>query len=189
MLAVGATTPVPVDVRVVAATHGDVHALAARGARRPDFLARLAGFQVRLPPLRDRPEDIGQLAVGFLRDALGPRFAKLVFDNDVACALLRYPWPLNVRELERTIGAAAVLIEDRVTLAVLDDRLLGASAAIAREASEPSACSSSRDNVAALLRSHRGNISRVARALCTSRSHVYRLLARYGLSARGLDPG
>jgi transcriptional regulator with PAS, ATPase and Fis domain len=195
VLVVGATAPTPIDVRIVAATHGDVHAMAKRGAFRADFLARLAGFDIRLPPLRDRPEDIGHLAAGFFRAALGDRFDGLAFDDDVGRALLRYPWPLNIRELERTIGAAAVMIDNRVTLAAFGDRLAAAprvptagmsdvpSTAPLARAGEP--VRGSRDHVAELLRVHRGNISGVARALSTSRSHVHRLLVRYGLSSGG----
>jgi DNA-binding NtrC family response regulator len=198
VLAVGATTPVPVDIRVVAATHGDVHAMAKHGSFRPDFLARLTGFELRLPPLRQRPEDIGHLAASFLRAALGDRFDRVTFDPDVGRALLQYPWPLNVRELERTTAAAAALIDDRVTLSAFTDRLVPSltgpepsapstppPSALPESPHEPAR--GSRDHVAALLRAHRGNISGVARELSTSRSHVHRLLARYGLSSRGND--
>jgi DNA-binding NtrC family response regulator len=123
---------------------------------------------------------------------LGDRFDRLSFDSDIARALLQYPWPLNVRELERAVGAASVMINDRVTLAAFGDRLRGEPTPPAAEApptkpltraEEPDR--GSREHVVELLRLHRGNISGVARALCTSRTHVHRLLDRYGLTTGG----
>jgi DNA-binding NtrC family response regulator len=194
VLPVGATSPVRIDVRVVAATLGDVHAMAKRAAFRTDFLARLTGFELRLPSLRERPEDIGHLTTGFLCAALNQRFATLAIDSDVGRALLRYPWPLNVRELEQTIGAAAARTDDRLTLASFDERLTSVSGAFTPAAATlPSsielerpteALRASHDHLAALLDFHRGNISAVARALSTSRTHIHRLLARHGLRPR-----
>ncbi len=195
VLAVGSTTPVAVDVRVVAATHGDVHAMADRGEFRADFLARLTGFEIRLPPLRDRPEDIGHLAAGFLRAALGDR-SGVTFDNDVGRALLRYHWPLNLRELERVISAAAVLVTNgRVSLAGFADRLEKVP-----DTSAPSVVPSgtpaptinapphgSRNHLLAALRAHRGNISGAARTLRTSRTHVRRLIARHRITTEEID--
>jgi DNA-binding NtrC family response regulator len=191
VLAVGATTPVPVDARVIAATHGDVHAMAARGEFRPDFLARLTGFEIRLPPLRDRPEDIGHLAAGFLRATLGDG-SGVTFDNEVGRALLRYHWPLNLRELERVISAAAVLaVDGRVSMAAFADRLerlpdTGAPSWVPTGPPPPAVVSDprgSRAHLLAALRAHQGNISGTARALCTSRTHVRRLMARYRISS------
>ncbi len=194
VLAVGATTPAPVDVRVIAATHGDVHALAARGEFRPDFLARLTGFEIRLPPLRARREDIGQLTAGFLRAARGDR-SEMTIDGDVARALLRHPWRLNVRELERLITAAAAMATDgRLSLDAFGDRLerpaedgpVAPVIALAPVTPEIAGPRGSREDVVAALRTHRGNISGAARTLRTSRTHVRRLILRHGISVGDL---
>src|SRR6185295_9459205 len=99
VMPVGGTKAVPVDLRVVAATHRDLDDLVADQAFRHDLFARLAGFRVAVPPLSDRRADLGLL--------LGILYGRIFsaehpgFEIDAARLLLRYPWPLNVRELEQ----------------------------------------------------------------------------------------
>src|SRR3989454_2079321 len=103
----GATRPIKIDVRLVSATHRDLEALAAEEKFRPDLLARLGGVTVQLPPLRERREDLGLLAAALLQRHFPGR--RVVLGSEAARALLVYPWPLNVRELERCLQAAVVL--------------------------------------------------------------------------------
>src|ERR1700682_5198105 len=109
---VGASRPVKVDVRVVAATHRDLDALATETRFRTEMLARLAGLTLVLPPLRERREDLGLLIGTFVRrrDQNG---APVALNCEVLRALLLYSWPLNVRELEKTVEAAVVLAGNR----------------------------------------------------------------------------
>jgi transcriptional regulator with GAF, ATPase, and Fis domain len=109
VLAVGATRPVKVDVRVLAATHRDLAALVQSGEFRADLLSRIAGFHVRLPPLRERPEDLGLLVGALLKKVAGDAAAHVRLTCEAARALARYRWPLNVRELEQCLRAALVL--------------------------------------------------------------------------------
>jgi transcriptional regulator with GAF, ATPase, and Fis domain len=109
VLSVGATRPLKVDVRVLAATHRDLHALVQSGQFRADLLSRIAGFNVRLPPLRARPEDLGLLVASLLKKAAGDAAAHVRVTCEAARALARYRWPLNVRELEQCLRAALVL--------------------------------------------------------------------------------
>ncbi|HEX3480453.1 MAG TPA: sigma 54-interacting transcriptional regulator [Kofleriaceae bacterium] len=103
----GATRPVKVDLRVVCATHHDLDALVARGEFRTDLYARLVGHRFVLPPLRERREDLGLLTAAILRrDATD---GDVLFAPEAMRALYRYHWPLNVRELEKCLGAALVL--------------------------------------------------------------------------------
>jgi sigma-54 dependent transcriptional regulator, acetoin dehydrogenase operon transcriptional activator AcoR len=106
---VGATRPVKVDVRVLAASHRDLWAFAAEKRFRSDLLARLSGVTVVLPPLRERREDLGLLIGAVLRRALGSAAETVVFTCEAARALFLYPWPLNVRELEKALQAAAIM--------------------------------------------------------------------------------
>jgi transcriptional regulator with GAF, ATPase, and Fis domain len=107
---VGGHTPITVDVRLVAATNADLHALIAQGRFREDLWYRINVFPIHLPPLRQRPADIPAFAAHFAARA-GKRLAGRALvptDRDVAL-LLAYPWPGNVRELAAVIERAAIL--------------------------------------------------------------------------------
>jgi transcriptional regulator with GAF, ATPase, and Fis domain len=99
-----------VDVRIVAATHRDLHALVAESRFREDLWYRIAVFPIRLPPLRDREEDIPSLAAHFaLRAAKRLGIPPLVPSAEDIDLLVSYPWPGNVRELAAVIERAAIL--------------------------------------------------------------------------------
>src|SRR5256712_598588 len=105
----GATQSSTIDVRVIAATHGDLAALISQGSFREDLFYRLNVIQVVLPPLRDRREDIPALAEHFLARSAGELGRRLRPGPQALERLLRYPWPRNVRELENALGHAATL--------------------------------------------------------------------------------
>ncbi len=176
VLPLGSNKPVPVDLRVVAATHQDLDALCERGTFRNDLYARLLGFDLELPPLRDRTEDIGDLiAALWPNDATPTRL-----HPEAARALLSYDWPLNIRELERALQtAAAVASGTMIELKHLPAAVQGGLKERAR--ATPGPAISSAAELAALVAQHEGNISAIARALSTSRSQVRRLLRRHGL--------
>ena len=107
---VGGHEPVHVSVRIVAATHRDLAAMVADGQFREDLWYRIAVFPLRLPPLRERPEDIPELARHFADRAATrfvlPSVALTPEDNHL---LTSYPWPGNIRELAAVIDRAAIL--------------------------------------------------------------------------------
>jgi transcriptional regulator with GAF, ATPase, and Fis domain len=107
---VGGNRSIEVSVRVVTATHRDLRAMCAAGRFREDLWYRISVFSVRIPPLRDRPEDIAELATHFARRS-GLRLAGVpLVPSAVEIATLRqYPWPGNVRELAAVIERAAIL--------------------------------------------------------------------------------
>ena len=109
VLPVGAVRPIPVDIRVVSATHLPIEALIARGTFRQDLALRIAGFVHDASPLRQRPEDIGILTTASLRRSGHPQVR---LRPSVAEAFLRYDWPLNVRELEQCLASACLLADD-----------------------------------------------------------------------------
>ncbi|XXY54645.1 sigma 54-interacting transcriptional regulator [Sorangium sp. So ce269] len=108
---VGATRPVRVDLRVVAATHRPLKRLAALGEFRADLLARLSGYVVELPPLRERREDLGLLLGALLERAAPERAARVALHPRAARAILMYGWPANVRELAQCVTTAVVLAQ------------------------------------------------------------------------------
>jgi two-component system nitrogen regulation response regulator GlnG len=106
---VGASRPVTVDLRVVSATHQDLLQCAARGAFRHDLLYRLISFQIRLPPLRERLEDIDELSQHFLGLLRPSATQKPMLSEEALVELRRRPWHGNVRELRNTLETALVL--------------------------------------------------------------------------------
>jgi DNA-binding NtrC family response regulator len=203
---VGASKPVPVDVRFLAACQRPLRERVAAGALRADLLARLAGFTVRIPPLRDRLEDLGLVLAALLR-RLAPHTAeRFTFTSAAAEALLAYDWPFNVRELERALETAIVLAGDshRIAAEHLPEPIRAATLPRARPAEgasslppAPDAATSlagvvrlsrredvRRRELEALLAEHEGNVSAVARVTGKARAQIHRWLRRYGIDAQ-----
>lgn len=176
---VGETRPIPTDVRFVAATLKDLEREVEAGRFRVDLYARLAGLRVTLPPLRDRLEDLGTLVASSLKRIRGH---ELGLSSAAAWALCRHRWPLNIRELDQAIAAAAAVAQgDRIDLHQLPEQVAGRAPTAAVEAGK-------REELLALLRDHRGNLAAIARALATSRAQVHRLLRRYSIELEGYRP-
>lgn len=125
---VGDNKPLRLDVRVLAATNRDLRALVAEGRFREDLYYRLNIFECRLPPLRERREDILPLAQRFLRQAAGEKELPAL-SGEARDALLAYGWPGNSRELRNVMERALLLAEGRsVRLVDLPPALSGAAA-------------------------------------------------------------
>jgi DNA-binding NtrC family response regulator len=177
---VGSSRTQHADVRVLAATNADLRAEVAAGRFREDLLFRLNTIEVRLPPLRDRAEDIPELAALFLgRYAVRYRKGGLRFSPDALVALRTWSWPGNVRELDHVLERAVLMAGgDTVTAADLGLRRDAAPAA--------SLDDMTLEEVEAVLirkalQRHDGNVSLAARDLGLSRSALYRRLGRHGL--------
>ncbi len=127
VLRVGGTEEREVDVRVVAATHRDLEAMTKDGTFRLDLLYRLNTMQIRVPPLRERPEEIEALAELFLQEANRASGTTVTGIDDDARRLLRtYEWPGNVRELRNVIERAVIVSQgDEITAEDLGERLRG----------------------------------------------------------------
>ncbi|MCP5209563.1 MAG: sigma-54-dependent Fis family transcriptional regulator [Hahellaceae bacterium] len=119
---VGSTQSIHVDVRLIAATHRNLKALSKTGEFREDLYYRLNVMQIKLPPLRDREEDILGLAKKLLVK-FGQKMGnpQLQFSPDAMMAIARHSWPGNVRELENALERAAILCEDDIITAELLD--------------------------------------------------------------------
>ena len=117
---IGDTRPSKVDVRVISATNRDLKAALATRAFRQDLYYRLAGFPIRLPPLRERREDIPFLAARFLELASERHHKSLHgFESSVIDLLSRFDWPGNVRELQNEIERAVALATDGEAIAAV----------------------------------------------------------------------
>jgi DNA-binding NtrC family response regulator len=112
----GSNKPIPVDVRLVAATNRDLEQAVQAGTFRADLFYRLQVVHIHLPPLRERPEDIAPLAEHFVRKYAVENQRAMQSVSPQALELLRaYPWPGNVRELENAIESAVVLAPPNAT--------------------------------------------------------------------------
>ena len=123
---VGSTEEVAVDVRVLAATHRDLEAMCKAGEFRWDLLYRIDVMTLKIPPLRERAEEIEALALCFLEQANRDNGRRIEAIDPDALALLRsYPWPGNVRELRNAIHRAAVMADgETITVEDLPRRVL-----------------------------------------------------------------
>ncbi|MGD0013158.1 MAG: sigma-54 dependent transcriptional regulator, partial [Bryobacteraceae bacterium] len=169
-----------VDVRLLSATNSDLHAEVAVGRFREDLLFRLNTIEIRIPPLRERREDIPVLAMHFLRQyALRYRKNLASFESAAMQVILEHPWPGNVRELDHSIERAVLMAQGAAVKA--SDLALRPS----RDAAPKLEDMSLEDVEAFLIRKalarYQGNVSQAAGALGLSRSALYRRIQRYGL--------
>jgi DNA-binding NtrC family response regulator len=184
VMPIGGTRPVAVDLRVIAATHRDLDEMIAAQQFRHDLFARLAGFRIEVPPLSERRADVG-LLIGLLHRRIfaagGASAPHPGFDVEAARMLLRYPWPLNVRELEQALATSAVLAKGgEVTSEHLPEHVrVGRAPGAPRPVVLSDADQKQRDELVASLREHHGNISAVARALGKDRKQIQRWVKRF----------
>ncbi len=176
---VGAKTEIPVDVRIVAATHVDLEKAVADGSFREDLYYRLNVLQIRIPPLREREGDVEVLANYLFKRYFSESNQRVKgFSSDAVKTMNAYSWPGNVRELINRIRRAMVMCDGTM----ITPRDLGMERRLsprrvqtltqARSAAE-------RGAIKAALRMEGNNISRAARALGTSRVTLHRLLSKY----------
>ncbi len=189
VLPLGSTTPEPVDVRVVCATHRKLEELVAQERFRGDLLARLREFTAHLPPLRDRREDLHPLTRAFLAKS-GRADARLSLPYMVGIA--HYTWPYNVRELESAVRLSVALaagapeldlthLPEPVREALRDHGVKHAPPASMPPAEPPSRGAPSEATLRELLHRHAGNIAAVGRELGKERMQIHRWLKRYDI--------
>jgi hypothetical protein len=180
---VGSPRGIGVDLRIVAATHRSLPALASRGDFRHDLLARLDGFTFVLPPVRERRFDVGLLVSRILRELPDPRIPKLRFTPEAARALFQHAWPSNVRELEQcllralTLSPGATIDRKSISFGVLSSLAYEPSPSVSTVTSGKK----SRDELIALLREHRGNVAAVARDAGKMPIQIRRWIKKYGI--------
>ena len=181
---IGSVTPIPVNVRVIAATNRDLRQEVNAGGFRADLFYRLNVMRVTVPALRDRSEDIPLLAAHFYRQFGGPDAAP---PAEVITRLMRQRWPGNVRELRSAVERAVVLGD----AAAAESQSSAAPARVAatwpetdfttsfRNAKETAMAAWTRIYVRELVDRYAGNLSRAARAVSMDRNHLRDLLNKY----------
>jgi transcriptional regulator with PAS, ATPase and Fis domain len=186
----GATAPEVVDVRVVSATHRNLKRLEQEEKFRSDLFARLNEYELELPPLRDRKEDVYLLLRTFLARHGG---AHLDVSFLFMTALLHHDYPYNVRELEACAKRAIALSDGPILDAPLLPEAIrdemadyGRTASLPREAQDegagPRHGAPSEAELRSLLEQHQGNVAAVGRALGKARMQIHRWVERYGIS-------
>jgi propionate catabolism operon transcriptional regulator len=199
---VGGTDAIPVDVRIIAATHRDLAAMARQGAFRHDLFYRLHILHVRVPPLRERPEDIAALAADLFPAALERLGAAQLAPSALQAALpllLDHDWPGNVRELENVVERMALecLLADAVPAPAVLRAVIDPSGLARPGESQPQAepqaqplvdtgvgsrglgalqRAAEAHHIREALRVHAGNQAAAARALGISRTTLWRKL-------------
>ncbi len=189
---VGGERAVPVDVRIVAATHRDLGAMVREGRFREDLWYRLRGATLEVPPLRERSGDLRLLVEHFLAEAGALHLAPTL---GAYRALQAYGWPGNIRELRGEVVRWSVFCESVVDLADLSPEIVAGPGAAPRHA-EPgphlraagptlaeAVAQAEREAVQAAFARHGGNKSRTARALGIDRNTLKRKLAQYDIDA------
>ena len=174
---VGGRSRIPVDVRVVTATHADLREEIRERRFREDLFYRLRVVEVELPPLRNRREDIPRLAAHFL-SSIAAREGRppLRLTREAIAALLAHPFPGNVRELENLLEGAAALVATE-TIDAPDLQFFGSSGTISPSASSQDLETLEREHVLQVLDSVGGNKTRAARILGINRRTIYRRFA------------
>jgi two-component system nitrogen regulation response regulator NtrX len=189
--AVGGTTRIKVDARVLAATNKDLQAEIRAGQFREDLYFRLNVIPIFVPPLRDRQEDIALLADHFMAEFAREYGRRLKTLDPAARTLLQqYPWPGNVRELRNVIERLMIMVPgDRIAasdLGFLDptgfQRPQSAEPAEERLTLHEARDRFERDLILRTLAEHQGNMSRTADALGVERSNLYRKMKAFGIA-------
>src|SRR4051812_38862648 len=185
----GSTRLLKADIRVIAATNRDLHAAMERGEFREDLYYRLGVFEIELPPLRQRADDVLELADMFLRE-IGETVGRPAagFEREARRDLLAYPWPGNVRELRNAIERAVILADG----GLIRSEHLPVNAT--RKAPSPDAVNAplpaggvnldalERSLVIRALAQARHNKTRAAKLLGLTRAQLYSRIEKYGLA-------
>jgi DNA-binding NtrC family response regulator len=178
---VGSDTPIPVDVRIVAATNMPPAELSAGQSFRQDLLYRINTVEIALPPLRQRTEDIAAL-VTYYMDRFARKYQKgpMRIDAKTLQALEHYRWPGNIRELVHAVERAVIMSETD-TLGI-DDLVLQRRASTDTETMENLNLSKIEARaIEQAIAKHQGNLSKAAQELGLGRTTLYRKMAKHGL--------
>jgi two-component system response regulator HydG len=186
-----------VDVRLIAATHRDLEEMVASHAFREDLFYRLNVAVVRVPPLRERSEDVELLAVHFLRDCVAASRRDIRgVTTEALEALSAYGWPGNVRQLRGAIERACVVARgQRVEVGDLPPEVIsrpnvsvshGLVGLTWSQALERGRADVAREYLEAVLRKYDGQVSEAAAHAAIERESFYRLIRRYGVDSEAI---
>jgi DNA-binding NtrC family response regulator len=178
---VGASKEIPVDFRLICATNSDLHQMVVEKKFRQDLLYRINTVEIRMPPLRERTEDIPLLADHFLT-TYGRKYKRpgMKIEKSVLQKMVRYHWPGNIRELQHSIERAVILNEDKVIKA---PELLINSTAVKTKVDLIPRTLDEMEKIFILqsLDENDGNVSQTAIHLGMTRTALYRRMKKHGI--------
>jgi two-component system, NtrC family, response regulator HydG len=180
----GSVTARPVDTRIIAATHKDLRAEVQAGRFREDLYYRLAVLEVRVPPLRERPEDVAPLAIRILDQLRQGNERPIVgFSDEALARLSEQPWPGNVRELQNVLQRAIARAEGTV-IGVRDLPLASPGSAagpVAAGGRDRALSEFEKSYVSEVLARHEGNVTHTAKALGVHRTTLQRMMKKLAI--------
>jgi two-component system response regulator HydG len=189
---IGSEKAIKLDLRVICATNVDLEKQVKAGRFREDLYFRLNVVKFTLPPLRDRTDDIPELAVHYLRK-YNPEFGKNVksISPQAFQQLFAHAWPGNIRELESVIQKAVLFANQEVIEAGAIE--LGADRPGPASAPQPArpkinTRKLTKEEITALLRDFKGNLNQAARVTGIARKTLYNKAAQYGIDVNSLRP-
>ncbi|MDD2861775.1 MAG: sigma-54-dependent Fis family transcriptional regulator [Acidiphilium sp.] len=177
----GSSTPIPVDIRVISATHRDLETLVADGQFRMDLFYRLNGITLTMPTLRARTDRAALIEQICREEAPSP----VTLAPEAKAALLAHHWPGNIRELRNTLRTAIAFADTGIIERNDLPQLAQARAAISTAPRRASATPDEKGRLLASLEDHHWRIAATALALGMSRNTLYRKMHHYGLMAAG----
>ncbi|MCS6963230.1 MAG: sigma-54 dependent transcriptional regulator, partial [Thermoflexus sp.] len=182
VMRLGGLRPIRVDVRLIASSAADLERLVAEGHFRSDLYHLLASTAIRIPPLRDRPEDIALIAEAVFRRLRRTSGRTYRITETALQRLKAYPWPGNVRELENVLERAAALSEDGwIDLPHLPERIVRGLMIEQTPDSIRPVEELEREAILRAAIQYRGRIREMASALGLSRTTLWRRMKRYGI--------
>ena len=178
---VGGSEEIPLDIRLICATNRELYEMVPEGKFREDLLYRINTVEIRVPPLRERAEDLALLVNHFL-DLYATKYHKLIpaLSSATLLKLERHSWPGNVRELQHAVERAVILNEEP-TLPPEAFDITAPVAALQGMSNVSTLEENERVFIQQALHRHQGNITQTAKALGITRTALYRRLEKYGL--------
>jgi len=190
---IGGGTPIPVDVRVIVATHRNLEFLVRDGKFRQDLFHRIYVFPLTLPPLRERKEDISVLVQHFSAQVCAQNNWKAIpFTSEAVEALESYAWPGNVRELRNAVERLMLLANDgQVTLETVRAAMPETHSTQSSSSPRPGTLADrvqefEREVIVAELKRAHNHVTNAAKALGLERSHLYKKAEQLGIDLRAL---
>ena len=179
---VGSVEPLKADFRLISATHQDLHKKIGEGSFRQDFFYRINVISLRVPPLRERKEDIPVLAKHFIkRFAMETNSNVDSIDEPAMKILQEYPWPGNVRELENVVERAVVTSRKRIVTAEAFAYLAPGIPCVPVTSISRSLQDAEASHISTVLEESGWNISRAAKVLEVDRTTLHKKIRKYGL--------
>jgi len=178
---VGSSKEVALDFRLICATNVDLHEMVAEKRFRQDLLYRINTVEIRIPPLRERTEDIPVLSEHFL-NVFGRKYKRqgMKIDKALKQKMLKHSWPGNIRELQHAIERAVILNDDKVIRSA--ELVLGTAVAKKRTDEQPKTLEEmERLFIIQSLEDNDGNVSQTAETLGMTRTALYRRMRKHGI--------